>query len=98
MTTVTVEERESGVRFQVRVQPRASRSEVAGSYGGALKVRLQAPPVDGAANEALVDFLADRLGVARREVRIVAGLTSRSKVVEVSGVAPAQVERLITGP
>ena len=97
MTTVTVAEHGTGVRFPVRVQPRASRTEVAGTHAGALKVRLQAPPVDGAANEALVAFLAERLGVARREVRIVAGLTSRSKVVEVSGVAPAQVERLITG-
>jgi uncharacterized protein len=88
-------ERGTGVRFAVRVQPRASRSEIAGTYGDALKVRLQAPPVDGAANAALVDFLADSLGVPRRAVRIVAGMSSRSKVVEVDGVPPAAVQRLL---
>jgi uncharacterized protein (TIGR00251 family) len=78
------------------VQPRASRSEFAGTHQGAVKVRLQAPPVDGAANEALVDFLAEALGVPRRMVRIVAGTSSRSKVVEVDGVDAGAVERLIT--
>ena len=96
MTPVTVEQRPGAVRFQVRVQPRASRNEVAGELGGALKIRLQAPPVDGAANEALVSFLADELGVPRRVVRIVAGTTSRSKTVEVDGIAPSAVDRLFT--
>lgn len=89
--------RGTGVRFAVRVQPRASRSEVVGIHGNALKVRLQAPPVDGAANAALVEFLAESLGVPRRAVRVVAGETSRSKVVEVDDLAPAAVERLL-GP
>ena len=95
MSGLSLAERCGGVRFAVRVQPRASRSEVAGVLGDALKVRLQAPPVDGAANAALVDFLADALGVPRRAVRIVAGESSRSKVVEVDGVLPAAVERLL---
>jgi uncharacterized protein (TIGR00251 family) len=80
----------------VRVQPRASRTEVAGTQQGALKVRLQAPPVDGAANEALVEFLADSLGVPHRLVRIVSGASSRTKVVEVMGVDAGAVSRLIT--
>ena len=81
---VTVTERGAGVvRFDVRVQPRASRTAVGGAHGGALRVRLSAPPVDGAANAALVDALADALGVPRRAVRIVAGAASRGKVVEV---------------
>jgi len=71
------------VRLQVRVQPRASRNELAGFHGGVLRVRLTAPPVDGAANEALVDFLADQLGVGRRMVRIVSGFGSRNKLIEV---------------
>jgi uncharacterized protein YggU (UPF0235/DUF167 family) len=57
-------------------------------------VRLHAPPVDGAANEALVAFLADRLAVPRRGVRIVTGATSRTKMIEVDGVSSADVERL----
>jgi uncharacterized protein (TIGR00251 family) len=81
----------------VRVQPRASRTEVAGTQQGALKVRLQAPPVDGAANEALVDFLAESLGVPRRQVRIVSGATARTKVVEVTGVDVDAVMRLEAG-
>lgn len=85
------------VRFDVRVQPRASRTELAGAVDGVLRIRLQAPPVDGAANEALTVFLADRLGVPKRSVRIVAGLASRTKVVEVRAEALAAVERLYAG-
>lgn len=97
MSAVTVEGCPDGVRFRVRVQPRASQTEVAGTYQGALKVRLQAPPVDGAANEALVEFLANSLGVPRRMVRIVSGGSSRAKVVEVTGIDAAAVLRLGSG-
>ncbi len=97
MSAVTVEARPGGVRFPVRVPPRASGTEVAGTQQGALKVRLQAPPVDGAANEALVDFLAESLGVPRRQVRIVSGATARTKVVEVTGVDVDAVMRLEAG-
>ena len=69
-------------RISVRVQPRAARTEVVGMHGGAIRIRLTAPPVDNAANEALVKFLAERLNVPRHQVRIVAGLSSRSKIVE----------------
>jgi uncharacterized protein (TIGR00251 family) len=71
------------LRFAVRVQPRASRTRVVGEQGDALKVQLNAPPVDGAANDALVALLADALGVPRRSVAIVAGGHSRLKTVEV---------------
>lgn len=85
---ITITPRGEGVvRFDVRVQPRASRTAVGGAHGGALRVRLSAPPVDGAANDALVEALADALGVPRRAVRIVAGATSRGKVVEVDAGA-----------
>ena len=86
--------RADGVRFAVRVQPRASRSEVVGVHGDALRVRLAAPPVDGAANEALIELLADRLGVAKRAVRIVTGATARSKTIEVDGIGVEAVRRL----
>jgi uncharacterized protein (TIGR00251 family) len=85
------------VRFAVRVQPRASRTEIVGEHGTALKVRLQAPPVDGAANEALIDFLAAELGVARRAVRVVSGQSSRAKTVEVEGVSTASIHSLAEG-
>lgn len=82
------------VRFEVYVQPRASRTEFAGLHGSVLKVRVAAPPVDDAANRALIEFLAKSLGVAKRSVRIVAGETSRTKVLEVEGVTPEQVASL----
>ena len=89
-----VEVRGSAVRVSVHVQPRATRSEIVGLHGAALKVRLQAPPVDGAANEALVTLLAKRLGVARRAVRVVAGASSRAKTVEVDGITEDAVRAL----
>ena len=94
MSLVTVDSRRATVRFRVRLQPRASRDEIVGVLDGALRVRLHAPPVDGAANEALVAFLADRLAVPRRGVRIVTGATSRTKMIEVDGVSSSDVERL----
>lgn len=94
MSAITVDVREGAVRFHVRVVPRASRTEIAGLHAGALKIRLQAPPVDGAANEALVDFLASALHVARGAVRIVRGGSSRSKVVEIHGVEAGAVTQL----
>lgn len=73
------------------LQPRASRNEFAGHHGDALKVRITAPPVDGAANEALIRFLADGLGVGIRAVEIVSGLSGRRKTVRVQGVSAAEV-------
>ena len=87
----------SVVRFKVHVQPRASRTEIVGVHGAALKVRLHSPPVDGAANEELVTFLAKTLGVSKRAVRIVSGQSSRGKTVEVEGVSPASVDALGNG-
>lgn len=71
------------VLIDVRVQPRASRSEFAGLIGGRLRIRLRAPPVDGRANAALVEFLAGTCGVPRSRVTIEQGLTSRDKRVRI---------------
>ena len=84
--TFPIEKRGDGVRFRVRVQPRASVSAIAGVFDDALKVRLAAPPVDGAANEELVALLAHVLGVARSRITIVSGHTGRSKTVEVADI------------
>lgn len=87
-----------GIRLRVRVQPRASRSEIAGPLGDELKVRLAAPPVDGAANEALIRLLADALHVPRAAVTIVGGLSSRSKIVRVAGISPAAAGAALATP
>jgi uncharacterized protein (TIGR00251 family) len=85
-------------RFAVHVQPRARRTEVAGEHGAAVKIRLAAPPVDGAANEALRRFVAERLCVPRAAVRVVAGLASRDKVIEVDGVTAGDARRTLLAP
>ena len=74
------------VRFAVRITPRSSSNAIDGAIDGTLRVRVTAPAVEGAANAALVNLLADVLGVAKRDVRIVAGATSRQKLVVVDGV------------
>ncbi|HET9466605.1 MAG TPA: DUF167 family protein [Gemmatimonadales bacterium] len=81
-----IERTPDGVRLRIRVQPRASRTEVAGLHGDTLRVRLSAPPVDGAANEALLRFLAERLSVRRSAVQLISGATGRSKLVSVAGI------------
>jgi len=81
----------TGTSIAVRVQPRASRSEVAGLHGSELRIRLTAPPVDGAANDGLIQFLADRLGVGRSDLTLVSGAGNRSKVVSARGITPEQV-------
>ena len=81
----------AGTAFRVRVIPRAGRTEVAGVRGDALLIRLAAAPVEGAANDALVAFLAGCLGRPRRDVAVTAGLKSRDKVVCVSGLGPDEI-------
>jgi uncharacterized protein len=83
------------VTFPVRVQPRASRDEIAGVIDGALKVRLCAPAVENRANEALVEFLAAVLKTPKSAVRIRSGEQSRSKRVEIFGVTRQEVEALV---
>jgi hypothetical protein len=90
-----IEELAGAVRFEVRVAPRASRDAVVGEHDGGLKIALTAPPVDGEANAALVAFLAKRLGVAKRDVVLVRGESSRSKRVEVRGASAEAVRALL---
>ena len=82
-------------RLTVKVHPRAKRSALAGRLGDAWKLSLAAPPVDGKANDECVRFLAELAGVPRSRVRIVTGLTSRLKVVEIEGVPQEDLERLL---
>ena len=76
-----ITERDGAVRFTVRVQPRSSRQGILGLHGTSLKVCVHAPPVDGAANEEIVEVLADALKIPRRDISIVSGEASRNKVV-----------------
>ena len=78
-------------RFAVRITPRSAVERVEEVADGVLKVRVMAPAVEGAANAALIRILADELGVARRDVRIVAGATSRQKLVVIDGVDPETI-------
>ena len=89
----------SMITLTVHVQPRARKTEVAGKYGDAIKIRLKAPPVDGAANEELIRFLAERLGVARGMVRITSGLAARRKRVAIAGAAYSteDLQRMLGG-
>ena len=90
---------DAGVVVTLRVVPRARRNDIAGVQGDALKIRLAAPPVEGAANRALIAFLARRLGVRRRQVSIEGGDRSRQKRVRISGVGIVEaLERLWPTP
>ena len=82
-------------RITVKVQPRAKTTALADKVGDAYKLRLAAPPVDGKANDACIRFFAGRFGVAPSAVRIVKGLSSRMKVVEIEGIDQAQMEQIL---
>ena len=81
----------------IRLQPRSSRDQVLGERDGAIAIKLQAPPVDGEANAALLRFVARRLGVPPRDVTLVRGVTSRSKWIAVQGRSAAQVRAALLG-
>lgn len=83
------------VVISVRVQPRASKDEIAGTMDGALKIRLRAPALENRANEALVEFLADLLKTSKSAVRIQSGAQSRIKRVEIRGVTRQQILNLL---
>lgn len=88
--------RGDGVVLALHIQPGAKKTELCGLHGEALKIRLRAPPVDGKANEALLAFVADSLGVTRARVTLVAGQTSRSKRVAVDAISLEQVLQRLT--
>jgi uncharacterized protein (TIGR00251 family) len=83
-------------RISIKVHPRAKRTGIAGRHGDAWKLDLAAPPVDGKANDECIRFFAELAHVPRARVRIVTGLTSRMKVVEIEGISQEELERLLT--
>ena len=90
-----IREDKDGVTFRVRVQPRASKNQLAGVMDGALKVRLTAPPVDGEANEACLKYLARLLGVPVKSVQLISGHTGRNKTFRVQGLTVDEVTELL---
>src|ERR1700682_890192 len=92
---VETQERDGAVIFTVRVQPRASKDEIAGEMDGALKIRLRAPAMEDRANEALIDFLAALLKTPRSAVSILSGERSRVKRIEIRGVTRQQILNLL---
>jgi uncharacterized protein (TIGR00251 family) len=89
---ISVRDTPSGATFQVKVHPRAKKNAITGEVGDALKLALTAPPLEGRANQACKEFLAEVLNVPRSSVTIAAGESSRNKVVRVAGVNAAEVE------
>jgi uncharacterized protein (TIGR00251 family) len=86
---------DGSVTFRVRVLPRSSRSEIVGEHDGALKIKLKSPPVDGAANEELIRFLAKELSIPRAMVTIISGQTSRTKRISVQGFSAAAITAIL---
>lgn len=81
--------------LSVRIQPRSSKNGIVLMENGGLKIRLTAPPVDGAANEALVKFLSEVLSIAKSQIEIVSGHTAKNKIVKISGMNDADINRLL---
>jgi uncharacterized protein (TIGR00251 family) len=93
---IPVHETTSGVTFSIKVQPRAKRNAITGELGDALKISLTAPPVDGRANAACIEFFANLLKVPRSSVTIAAGQISRNKVIRVVGLPAEQIRKRLT--
>jgi uncharacterized protein len=90
---IPIRESAGAVTFSVRVHPRARKDALTGTHGDALKLSLTAPPVEGRANEAVVDFFAAVLRLPRSSITIAAGQTSRNKLVRVAGITAAALEQ-----
>ena len=91
----TVRDTAQGAQFALRVQPRASRNAIAGVMGDAVKLAITAPPVDGKANQAVIEFLSDLFRVAKSSIVIVSGETGRNKLIAVRGLSAAPVRKAL---
>jgi uncharacterized protein len=90
---VSIQDTPAGVTFAVKLHPRARKNAITGELGDALKLSLTAPPVEGKANAACIEFLANLLKVPRSSVTITSGLSSRRKVIRVSGISAGEVRK-----
>ena len=98
MNVAFLKARPDGVHLAVKLQPRAAKTEIGPPLGEELKIKVTEPPVDAAANQALVDLLADKLGCSRGAVQIIRGKTSRHKTVWIGGLSPDEVLRKLFEP
>ena len=92
---LSIKQTAEGVTFTVRVLPRSSKNAFAGEQDGALKVKLTAPPVEGAANKMLIKFLSDTLKVPKSAITILTGETGRTKTISVADIAAENIESLL---
>lgn len=90
-----IENIKGGVRLHLFIQPKASKNEVIGPHNGELKVKITAPPIDGRANEELIEFLADLFHIAKRNISVIKGDTGRHKTVDVLGVDLAHAQQVL---
>src|SRR5262252_4094914 len=93
---IPIHESAKGMTFSIKVHPRARKNAITGVVGNALKLALTAPPVEGRANQAVIEFFADLFAIPRSSVTIASGETSRNKVVRVSSLSKQQVEQHLT--
>ncbi|MNJ92795.1 hypothetical protein D3C87_104690 [compost metagenome] len=90
-----IEETKGGVRLRLFIQPKSSKNEIIGPHNGALKIKITAPPIDGKANECLIEFLSDCLNIPKRDITLLKGDTGRNKTVEIQGLDEVAVRMLL---
>jgi uncharacterized protein (TIGR00251 family) len=93
---IPIQESAKGITFSIKVHPRARKNAITGVTGDALKLALTAPPVDGKANQAVIEFFADLFAIPRSSVTIASGGASRNKVVRIAGVSKPQAEQRLS--
>lgn len=84
-----------GVRVHLFIQPKSSKNEVVGPHNGEIKIKITAPPIDGRANEGLIEFLSDYFDIPKRNVLLVKGDTGRHKTVDLLGISESQARQLL---
>lgn len=89
-----IEDADDGCRLHLYARPRASRTEVVGLHGNRIKLKVAAPPVDGAANDEIIEFVASELGVRKSDVEFVSGHSGKRKTLHIYGVSPAKVRQV----
>ncbi len=90
-----IEDVKGGVRLHLFVQPKASKNEVVGAHDKEIKVKITAPPLDGRANEGLIEFMSDLFKLPKKNIQLVRGESSRHKVIEIQGITPEKAREIL---